>query len=229
MTKIEAIRLMEQGKKVTHRYFSANEFATIKNGQIVTEEGCSVPMKEFWAYRNVEGWSDGWEEFVEKKTTPSPASGSLELNHAARDYAEKLLEGYDGEHGPHVFNSYAIQQAFLAGAGYSKGGEENQDWPPNVWQLGNGAQSHLHGKWCYAYRDSEGLNQHQYPFDTEAEAIEDYRKRFFPSNPSLDIDKVVERLRKANPYKRHFDQRAYSLDIWYKACDKLKELLNQPK
>lgn len=79
MTKVEAIRLMEQGKKVTHRYFSPNEFATIKDGQIVTEEGYSVPMKEFWAYRNVDGWNDGWEEFVEKKATPSPSGVNVLL------------------------------------------------------------------------------------------------------------------------------------------------------
>ena len=39
MTKEEAIKAMQDGKKVTHRYFSSNEWMSMHDGLIVLEDG----------------------------------------------------------------------------------------------------------------------------------------------------------------------------------------------
>lgn len=44
MTKQEAITAMREGKKVTHRYFSSNEWMTFDNdGKILLEDGVKCP------------------------------------------------------------------------------------------------------------------------------------------------------------------------------------------
>lgn len=50
MTRQEAISQMRNGVKVTHRYFSDNEWVTMQDGLIVTEEGYKVPPNEFWRW-----------------------------------------------------------------------------------------------------------------------------------------------------------------------------------
>lgn len=66
MTKEDAIIQMKQGVKVTHRYFTSNEWITMKgNFTIQTEEGYSFPADEFWRYRNDIDWMDGWSIFKE--------------------------------------------------------------------------------------------------------------------------------------------------------------------
>jgi len=51
MNKQEAIEAMKAGKKVTHRYFSSDEWMTIKDGKIETEEGYLHNSIQFWSYR----------------------------------------------------------------------------------------------------------------------------------------------------------------------------------
>lgn len=66
MTKNDAIIQMKQGVKVTHRYFTSNEWITMKgNLTIQTEEGYSFPADEFWRYRNDIDWMDGWSIYKE--------------------------------------------------------------------------------------------------------------------------------------------------------------------
>ena len=60
MTKEEAIYQMKSGVKVTHRYFSDNEWVTMENGYILTEEGYKFPPDEFWRWRNDIDWMTGW-------------------------------------------------------------------------------------------------------------------------------------------------------------------------
>lgn len=68
MTKQEAINAMQEGKKVTHRYFTSDEWMTMVGGDIMTEEGYKVPPKEFWQYRTDEFWNDGFELFEPPNT-----------------------------------------------------------------------------------------------------------------------------------------------------------------
>jgi hypothetical protein len=63
MTKLEAIQAMEQGKKVQHRWFSKDEWMTIENGKIVFEDGARCTINEFFSFRNIEGWNDGYNLF----------------------------------------------------------------------------------------------------------------------------------------------------------------------
>ncbi len=58
MTKDEALKAMKQGKKVSHMYFSADEYIHIVDGQMYAEDGCR--FEEGWAIRTESVWQDGW-------------------------------------------------------------------------------------------------------------------------------------------------------------------------
>lgn len=87
MTKAEAIEAIRQGKKVTHSYFTNDEFITMKNGRIITEEGYSASPEEFWRYRTSESWNEHWELFQEKDTTAHLVNRHGDLDDAGA-YAE---------------------------------------------------------------------------------------------------------------------------------------------
>ena len=63
MTRGEAITAMREGKKVTHKYFSREEWATQDNGEILLEDGVRCTPAEFWRDRMSEIFKDGWEIF----------------------------------------------------------------------------------------------------------------------------------------------------------------------
>lgn len=87
MTKQEAIEAMRQRKKVTHSYFTDDEFIKMEKGKIVTEEGYSAPPEEFWKYRQSVWWNEGWELFEEKDTTKHLCNKHGDLDDAGA-YAE---------------------------------------------------------------------------------------------------------------------------------------------
>jgi len=61
MTKQEAIIAMEAGKKVRHKNFLENEFATMENGMMFLEDGVNIIPEVFWKFRTNPGWDNGWE------------------------------------------------------------------------------------------------------------------------------------------------------------------------
>ena len=63
MTKIEAIELMRKGEKITHEWFSANEWMTIENGKILLEDGVKCSLYEFFSYRTNNSWDKGYSIF----------------------------------------------------------------------------------------------------------------------------------------------------------------------
>lgn len=65
MTKQEAVHAMDAGNKVRHRYFSDNEWATMKNGCILFEDGVKMSVIEFWNDRTDKGWDEDWSLFPE--------------------------------------------------------------------------------------------------------------------------------------------------------------------
>lgn len=67
MTKDEAIDAMKRGEKVTHRYFSNDEWMTIKDGKIETEDGCRSTPFNFWLDRIGPPWQNGYSIFKPKK------------------------------------------------------------------------------------------------------------------------------------------------------------------
>jgi hypothetical protein len=60
MTRAEAITAMREGKKVTHKYFSPDEWATQENGQILLEDGVRCSPDEFWKYRQETYFDNDW-------------------------------------------------------------------------------------------------------------------------------------------------------------------------
>lgn len=59
MTKQEAIAAMLEGKKITHYYFSKDEFIYLKNGKIHDEKGYNIDS-EFWMWRHSKDWQTDW-------------------------------------------------------------------------------------------------------------------------------------------------------------------------
>ena len=66
MTKFEAILAMQGGEKTTHRTFTSDEWITIKDGKIVTEEGYEISGVEFWADRTHENFNTDWSIYNTK-------------------------------------------------------------------------------------------------------------------------------------------------------------------
>jgi len=62
MTHDQAYQAMENGEKVTHQYYSDDEYAFINNdGNIETEDGCihGGRFDKFWD--KYQKWNIGWE------------------------------------------------------------------------------------------------------------------------------------------------------------------------
>ena len=65
MTKQDAIAAMIAGKKVTHKYFSREEYMTMDLSLLViTEDGYSRTLYEFFRYRKSHEWEDGYSEWI---------------------------------------------------------------------------------------------------------------------------------------------------------------------
>jgi len=66
MTKEEAIKAMQNGKKVTHRYFTSTEW--VKSNQsgttYILEDGVECSPQEFWMWRKGIEWETDWELFL---------------------------------------------------------------------------------------------------------------------------------------------------------------------
>lgn len=67
MNKQEAIQAMLEGKKVTHLYFSNDEWVTMENGQILLEDGVRCSPNEFWRWRTDAMWETDWSIYEEQK------------------------------------------------------------------------------------------------------------------------------------------------------------------
>ena len=60
MLKIDAIAKMREGEKITHRFFSPDEWMTIVDNKIVLEDGITCSFEEFFNSRNTPEWDDGY-------------------------------------------------------------------------------------------------------------------------------------------------------------------------
>ena len=63
MTKADAIRAMSNGEKVTHNYFSSEEWVTEQNGRFLFEDDCKCEFNDFWIDHDGTTWQDGWSIF----------------------------------------------------------------------------------------------------------------------------------------------------------------------
>jgi len=68
MTREEAISICRSGKKITHEYFSDDEFVEYSGGQFFTEDGYPMGQlwNEFWTIRTGGCWENGWSIFETK-------------------------------------------------------------------------------------------------------------------------------------------------------------------
>jgi hypothetical protein len=62
MTREEALQAMIGGEKVTHQYFSDDEFIYMKGNNIYDENDFNMKTvnDEFWIIRKTEMFDDGW-------------------------------------------------------------------------------------------------------------------------------------------------------------------------
>ena len=63
MTKEEAIEAMKQGKKVTHSYYTEDEWMTSNpEGDVYTfDDGVKFDSVKFWTLRFHKSWDEGWK------------------------------------------------------------------------------------------------------------------------------------------------------------------------
>jgi len=61
MTKDDAKKAMGNGSKVTHRYFTPEEWIMESGCLYEFEDGCMCSFIEFWQHRTEDSWNDGWE------------------------------------------------------------------------------------------------------------------------------------------------------------------------
>jgi len=62
MTATEALLALYEGRKVTHRFFTDEEYIYMKNHDIYTEEGYNMGtvFDDFWQRRGGPGGDDSW-------------------------------------------------------------------------------------------------------------------------------------------------------------------------
>lgn len=62
MTRTEAFQISaKEGKPITHRFFSPDEYITILPGaELRTEEGYIFPIWEFMKHRQLPEWENDW-------------------------------------------------------------------------------------------------------------------------------------------------------------------------
>jgi hypothetical protein len=70
MSKAEAIEAMKDGKKVTHRYFSPEEWMTMKKSylegwMIHLEDSVICSPAEFWRWRTDPTFDTDWSIYME--------------------------------------------------------------------------------------------------------------------------------------------------------------------
>lgn len=71
MTREEAILKLQQGFKITHQYFTNDEFVYQPNPRISIykfEDGAEQNAKDFWDLRVDVFWNYGWEIFNNQTT-----------------------------------------------------------------------------------------------------------------------------------------------------------------
>ena len=61
MTKQEAIKSMQEGKRITHTHFDKSEWMTMNNkGYLLLEDGVQCSLTEFFRWRTDKSWDAGY-------------------------------------------------------------------------------------------------------------------------------------------------------------------------
>jgi hypothetical protein len=71
MTRFEAAQALKAGKKLTHKYFTPEEWVMgIDKGYYLLEDGVRCTAAEFWKWRQGDGFDNDWELIKEKPKIP---------------------------------------------------------------------------------------------------------------------------------------------------------------
>jgi hypothetical protein len=64
MTRFDAAQALKAEKKLTHKYFSPDEWVMgTGDGMYLMEDGVKCSPAEFWKWRQQEFFNEGWEIF----------------------------------------------------------------------------------------------------------------------------------------------------------------------
>lgn len=63
LSRQEAIDELYAGSKITHEYFTPEEFVELKDGHIIDENGIVLNGPEFWNYRQGPIFDTGWAKW----------------------------------------------------------------------------------------------------------------------------------------------------------------------
>lgn len=97
MNKQEAIQAMEEGKAVTHRLFTDEEWMKKLNRTTYEfEDGVLCPVSEFWAFRSIDEWEEGWdivevEDITDEVLSVDPDGNGVVEKIKDEDWAEEEL------------------------------------------------------------------------------------------------------------------------------------------
>lgn len=103
MTKQEAITAMEQGHKVTHRYFEPHEWVRLNDVKVnyIMEDGAMIHPSIFWKDRHgVAAWETDWEIWQAPTPQPEQYSTAKEAKpdlHTPNSLPRFTLVKYEGE------------------------------------------------------------------------------------------------------------------------------------
>lgn len=61
MTKEQAIKQMNDGYTVSHRYFTDEEWVRRDGKMYEFEDGCRCHPREFWGIRSDPSWNEDWK------------------------------------------------------------------------------------------------------------------------------------------------------------------------
>jgi len=67
MDKVEAIAKLKLGNKLTHEYFTSEEYIFLLGLRVFSEDGvCHGTIGEFFSHRTVLGWNTGWSIYIKQ-------------------------------------------------------------------------------------------------------------------------------------------------------------------
>lgn len=96
----QAIDLMKQGNKMTHGYFSREEWVTYDCGLVKTEEGYLFSPEDFWndkgvqeQYRRVTFMYEGWTYWEEITYAPPFPGVYIEINNTPKQPSISIVGG----------------------------------------------------------------------------------------------------------------------------------------
>src|SRR5690242_10950527 len=71
MNREQAIKEMQQGIKMTHKYFTDDEWVTISGNEYVLEDGVRCSHRLFWLDRSGPNFDEGWEHWRPQVSDPT--------------------------------------------------------------------------------------------------------------------------------------------------------------